>query len=72
MTGKNTELVDRVVRTVDTQTSKKQPDRVPAHKIVLILGRHGNENPDRVREALDQAVNEGKIERDEEHVWVPA
>ena len=63
------DLVDRVVRTVDTQTTPMRPDRVPTHKIVLVLGGHGNETPEDVRVALDEAVSEGRLERDEDYVW---
>jgi len=66
-----TDPVDRVVRTVDHQTSQMQPDRIPASKVVMILADHGNMSPSEVREALDDAVDQGRLERDESDVWIP-
>ena len=71
MPGENTDLVDRVVRTVGHQTSPTQPDSIRADKVVMILSGHGNETADGVRKALDDAVAAGKLERDEERVWIP-
>lgn len=65
------DIVDRVVRTVYYQTSPNQPNRIPAHKVVMILSGNGSEEEYRVREALDEAVEAGRLERDEEHVWIP-
>ena len=64
-------LVDRVVRAVDQQTTPMQPDRVPASKVVMSREAHGNQNAGRVRRALDEAVKAGRLERDEEDVWIP-
>ena len=66
------DIVEHVVDTVDAQTSKMQPDRVPENKIVLILADHGRHEPADVRAALDEAVTQGRLERDEKDVWIPA
>lgn len=66
-----TDTVTRVVRTVDLQTTDSQPDRIAADKVVMHLAGHGSESEQDVREALDEAVAEGRLERDETHVWIP-
>lgn len=66
-----TETIDRVVRTVDLQTTDVQPDKIAADKVVMHLAGHGSETEADVRAALDEAVAEGRLERDEEHVWIP-
>jgi len=66
-----TDVVDRVVRTVEKQTSPEQPDKISASKVVLILADHGSMDAQEVREALDQAVDEGRLERDATNVWIP-
>ncbi|WP_134672654.1 hypothetical protein [Halorussus marinus] len=71
MPEETTDIVDRVVRTVYYQTSPTQPDRIPAHKVVMILAGNGSEDEFRVRRALDDAVEVGRLERDEDHVWLP-
>lgn len=65
------DIVDRVVHTVYYQTSPQQPDRIRASKVVMILAGNGNEDEHRVRRALDDAVEAGRLERDEDHVWLP-
>ena len=62
---------DRVVSAVTHQTSPKQPDRIRANKIVLVLAEHGALSSSEVREALDEAVESGRLGRDEDHVWLP-
>ncbi|WP_135807318.1 hypothetical protein [Halorussus marinus] len=64
------DIVDRVVRTVYYQISPTQPDRIPAHKVVMILAGNGSEDEHQVRRALDDAVEAGRLERDAEHVWL--
>lgn len=66
-----TDTTTRVVRTVDAQTSGPQPDRIPAHKVVMHLAGHGSETEADVRRALDETVEQGRLERDETEVWIP-
>jgi len=70
MSEERSEIADRVMRTVYYQTSPTQPNRAPAHKIMMILAGNGNEEEHRVPKALDDAVEADRLNRDEEHVWL--
>lgn len=67
----STDITTRVVRTVDNQTVGDQPGKIAVHKVVMHLAGHGSESKEDVREALDKAVEQGRLERDEERVWIP-
>ena len=65
------DVVHRVVNTVDHQTGGPQRDRIPRSKLVLILSVHGNETSDRVREAIEEAIDRGELDFDDGEVWIP-
>ena len=66
------DLVDRVVHTVESQTTPMQPDTIPASKVVLTLAVHGTEERQDVRDALEEAILVGRVETDGAGgVWVP-
>jgi len=56
MPGPDSEIVDRVVRTVDSQITEVQPDSIPVHKLVMHPSGHGNLDAGEVRAAVDVAV----------------
>jgi hypothetical protein len=58
-------LSDRVVRIVDLQTTSKQPDTVAEPQVVQILAANGDFRGAEVREAISEAVEAGKVVRDE-------
>lgn len=66
----NFDLEDHVVNTVDHNTGGPQRDRIRANKVVLHLAVHGNQDATEVRQAIDQAVEDGRLERDEDSVWL--
>jgi len=62
----STSTEDRILRTVDAQTSPAQPDTVRPGTIVLTLAGNGSMNPGDVREAMQAAVDDGRLEHTEE------
>jgi len=68
-----TNLTEHVVRTVDHQTGGPQRDRVPWHTLLTILSSHGGRDADAVWDALEDAVNEGRLgyDEDEREFWIP-
>lgn len=60
------DIDDRVVSTVDKQTSPKQPDTVRPGTIVYTLAGAGSLDPREVRQAIKSAVDDGRLEHTEE------
>lgn len=65
-------MVDHVVATVDHQTGGPQSDRVPRHVLGTVLISHADEDRDEVWQAVEQAVESGRLGYDEEEqtYWV--
>lgn len=63
---------DRVVRTVDAQTTPMQPDTVRPVTIVATLAASGSLNHDDVRGAITDAVEAGRLEHtDDDRLRIP-
>jgi hypothetical protein len=62
----STSTEDRILRTVDAQTSPAQPDTVRPGTIVLTLAGNGSMNPGDVRQGMQSAVDAGRLEHTEE------
>lgn len=63
---------DRIVRTVDAQTSPNQPDSVRPVTIVSTLAGSGSMKPESVRRAIRDAIEDGRLEHtDDDRLRVP-
>jgi len=69
--GERRKLSNVVTRTVDYQSSPPQPDRVAEHTILTVLSTHADYDANRVRDALETAVADGRLESDGERYWIP-
>ena len=63
-------LIDSVIRVVDSNSGLSQPDRVKEHAIVLNRSMTG-ESPQRTKRALAFAVKNGRLKRDANSYWIP-
>ncbi|MFC4553573.1 MULTISPECIES: hypothetical protein [Halorussus] len=70
MPENSTNLVDRVVKTVESQTAGPVPDRARERTILIVLSVHGSRDSDSVRDALAAAVEAGRLETDGERYWL--
>jgi hypothetical protein len=65
------DLYEKVLATVDHQTSPKQPDTVAEHALLTILASHQGYQPDAVRQVLNEAVEQGDLERTGDRYALP-
>lgn len=73
MTTRSRELEDRVVSVVKHNTGGPQRDRIPWHVVMTHLASHAGFEVDAVWDALDAAVDEGRLGYDAEarEFWFP-
>jgi len=57
-------LSERIVRVVDNQTTKMQPDTVGEVQVLQLLAAQGSFSSAEVREAIRDAVEGGSLARD--------
>lgn len=67
------DLEDRVVSVVERNLGDRHPDRVPWHVVLTTLASHASYDVDAVWDALDAAVDDGRLSYDEEsrEFWIP-
>lgn len=55
-------MKERVKRTIDHQTSPKQPDSISRERLRMHLSDHANEPWDEVVEAIEELLEDGELE----------
>lgn len=67
------DLQDRVVAVVDDNLNPPQSERVPWHIVLTRLSSFSHHHPDDIWDALEAAVEAGRLAYDEEarEFWIP-
>jgi hypothetical protein len=60
------ELVDRIVRTVDAQTTPKQPDAARPVSVISTLAASGSLDHGTVRKGIQSALDSGQLNQTED------
>lgn len=66
------DIADRVVATVDAQTSPVQPDSIPLQVVVTTLSGNGSLPPEQVHQGIQDAVDDGRLAFEDGRLHVPS
>lgn len=64
-------IEDRVVSTVDAQTTSVQPNSIPPRVVVTTLSGNGSLPPEQVRDGIQDAVDSGQLVFEDGRLHVP-